>query len=84
MDLGLGEADPPGQHVLERDAHRVGGTGAGRYPGQFGDRLVVVVPVDQNQLRLGAAAQPSRQAQGDMQPGIARPGDHDRAALPGG
>ena len=28
IDLGLDEADPPGQHVLQRDAHRAGGAGA--------------------------------------------------------
>ena len=83
IDLGPGEADPRGQHVLERDAHRVGGAGAGGDPRQLGDRLVVVVPVDQGQLYLGAVAQPGRQAQGDMQPGIARTGDHDRTAAPG-
>ena len=31
-DLGLGEADPLGQQVLERDAYRVGGSGATRDP----------------------------------------------------
>jgi hypothetical protein len=29
--------------------------------------VVVVVPVDQGQLRLGVVAQPGRQAQGDVQ-----------------
>src|SRR5947207_13646334 len=32
----------------------------------------------------GTVAQPGRQPQGDVQPGIARTGDHDRAAAPGG
>ncbi len=49
-DLGLDEADPRGQHPLERDAYRIGGASAGGDPGQLGDRLVVVVPVDQGQL----------------------------------
>jgi hypothetical protein len=83
-DLGLHEADPLGQHVLERDAHRVGGAGAAGDPGQLGDHLVVVVPVDQDQLHLGVVAQPGRQAQGDVQPGIARAGHHDRTAAGGG
>ena len=37
--------------VLERDAYRVGGAGAAGDPGQLGDHLVVVVPVDQGQLQ---------------------------------
>ena len=72
-----------GQHVLERDAHRVGGAGAAGDPGQLGDHLVVVVPVDQGQLHLGVVAQLGRQAQGDVQPGVARAGDHDLTAAPG-
>ena len=44
---------------------------------------MVVVPVDQGQLHHGAVAQLGRQAQGDVQPGVARPGDHDPAATPG-
>ena len=83
-DLGLDEADPLGQHVLERDAHRVGRAGAGSDPGQLGERLVVVVPVDQGQLHRGVVAQLGRQAQGDVQPGVACPGDHDPAASLGG
>src|SRR6266851_2197000 len=83
-DLGLDEADPRGQQVLERDAYRVGGAGAAGDPGQLGDHLVVVVPVDQGQLHVGVVAQPGRQAQGDVQPGVARAGDHDPAAAPGG
>src|SRR5260370_280084 len=46
-DLGRHEADPLGQHGLERDAHRLGGAGAAGDPGQLGEHLVVVVPVDQ-------------------------------------
>src|SRR5207247_8228207 len=83
IDLGLDEADPRGQHLLERDAYRVGGTGAGGDPGQLGDGLVVVVPVDQGQLHLRVVAQLGRQAQGDVQPGVARAGDHDLTAAPG-
>ena len=45
---------------------------------------MVVVPVDQGQLNLRVVAQLGRQAQGDVQPGIARPGDHDPVATPGG
>ena len=45
---------------------------------------MVVVPVDQGQLHHGVVAQLGRQAQGDVQPGVARPGDHDPAAPPGG
>src|SRR6266567_1909576 len=84
IDLGLDEADPLGQSVLERDAYRVGGAGAAGDPGQLGERLVIVVPVDQGQRHLGAVAQLGRQAQGDMQPGVARAGDHDLTAAPGG
>ena len=83
-DLGLDEADPLGQHVLQRDAYRISGAGTAGDPGQLGDHLVVVVPVDQGQLNRGVAAQPGRQAQGDVQPGVARPGDHDLTAAPGG
>ena len=39
-------------------------------PGQLGEHLAVVVPVDQGQLRLGVVAQPGRQAQRDVQPGV--------------
>jgi hypothetical protein len=42
------------------------------------------MPVDQGQRHLGVVAQLGRQAQGDVQPGIARPGDHDPAAAAGG
>jgi hypothetical protein len=35
------------QDRLERDADRVGSPAAGRDPGQLGEDLVVVVPVDQ-------------------------------------
>jgi energy-coupling factor transporter ATP-binding protein EcfA2 len=37
-------------------------------PGQLGERLVVVVPVDQGQLHPGVVAQLGGQAQGDVQP----------------
>src|SRR5215469_11769713 len=60
IDLGLHEADPRGQHILERDAHRVGGAGAGGDPGQLGKRQVVIVPVNQGQLHLGVVAQLGR------------------------
>ena len=47
VDLGLDEADPLGQHVLQppvgmRTAPAAGATGD---PGQLGEHLVVVVPV---------------------------------------
>src|SRR6516165_4477608 len=45
VDLGLNEAGPFGQHLLQRDAYRIGGAGAAGDPGQLGQRLVVVVPV---------------------------------------
>jgi len=84
VDLGLNEAGPFGQHVLQRDAYRIGGAGAAGDPGQLGERLVVVVPVDQGQLHHGVVAQLGGQAQGNVQPGVARAGDHDLAAAPGG
>ena len=84
MDLGLDEADPLGQHVLERDAHRVGGAVADGDSGQLGEHLVVVVLVDEGQLHRRAVSQPGAEAEGDVQPGVAGAGDHDRAAARAG
>src|SRR6185437_7201986 len=51
---------------------------------ELGDRLVVVVSVDQGQLHRGVVAQLGRQPQGDMQPGVARASDHNLPAAPAG
>jgi hypothetical protein len=65
-DIGLHEADSLGKHVLERDAHRIGGPCSARDSGQLSEHLVVVVPVDQKQLGHWVVAQLGCQAQGDM------------------
>ena len=69
---------------MKRHTHRVSGPGAAGDPGQLGECLVVVVPVDQRQLYLPAAAQLGREAQGDVQSGVTRTGDHDLTADAGG
>ena len=78
-DLCLHEASFRGQHVPNRYPYRVSRAGAACDPRQLGQRLVVVVPVDERELRL-AAAHRGRHAQGNVQTGVACSRDHDLTA----